>query len=334
MNPELRALLSDDAGQLYGIPYEVYAQGLCVNKELFRQAGLVDEQGNIIYPETLTEMAEFAQIIKERTGKAGFVMPTQENNGGWHFLNIAWNFGAEFIEEKDDGSYKAVFDTPETVEALQYIKDLKWKYNALPRRENLNNEAIYQLFSIGEAAMMLSPPTSYAFEKYGISKDDIMIVGVPKGAEEAYSQMGGTAYLISADSSPEQVEAIVKWIEFIGKGPEINDKQLEIIEEKYQKTRDSGGSVLPRETFSIWLDEAANAKRQEIREKYCNVDAKDYENYYRFSGIQIRPEEEVHCQDLYSVLDKCVYAVITDENADPAALIKSACEEFQTNYLE
>ena len=182
--------------------------------------------------------------------------------------------------------------------------------------------------------MMFSPPTSYAIEKYGISKDDIMVVGVPSGPKGAYSQMGGTAYLVSANSTPEQIDAIMKWIEFVGKGPEVGDEQLEFLEKRCQRTRDNGGSVMARDTFNIWLDEASNEKKQEVRNKYCSVNMQNYENYYRFSGIQIRPEEEVHCQDLYYVLDKCVQGVISNENADPSELIKNASEEFQKRYLD
>ena len=97
--------------------------------------------------------------------------------------------------------------------------------------------------------------------------------------------------------------------------------------------RDEGTTIIYRNVLELWLNEEVNRKKQEIREKYCNVDPRDYDEYYKFSGIQIRPEPEVHCQDLYSVLDKCIMQVITDKNADVKALIKNANEEFQSKYL-
>ena len=333
MNPELKEIVSDSEGHIYGVPYEVYAQGLYINKDLFRQAGLTDEQGNILYPKTLDEMAQYAAQVHERTGKAGFAIPTLDNCGGWHFLNIAWNFGTEFIEKQGDGSYRAVFDTDETAAALQYVKDLKWKYNALPDISDINLEKLRELFVTGEAAMMISAPQSFNPEKYGMLKDDIMLVGVPAGPGGSFAQMGGTAYIAVNDSTPKQIERMLDWIGFVGRGPYMDEYQYTHLENEMKKRRDEGTTIIYRNQLELWLNEEVNRKKQEIREKYCNVDPRDYDEYYKFSGIQIRPEPEVHCQDLYSVLDKCIMQVITDKNADVKALIKNANEEFQSKYL-
>lgn len=37
----------------------------------------------------------------------------------------------DFCKQRDDGSWEATFDTQEAKDALQYIKDLKWKHDAL-----------------------------------------------------------------------------------------------------------------------------------------------------------------------------------------------------------
>ena len=42
------------------------------------------------------------------------------------------DFGVEFEEKQSDGSYKAVFDTPQFKNAIEYIRDLRWKYDVLP----------------------------------------------------------------------------------------------------------------------------------------------------------------------------------------------------------
>ncbi len=35
---------------------------------------------------------ETAKVIREKTGKAGYALPTINNQGGWHFMNIAWSW--------------------------------------------------------------------------------------------------------------------------------------------------------------------------------------------------------------------------------------------------
>ena len=37
---------------------------------------------------------------------------------------------------------------------------------------------------------------------------------------------------------------------------------------------------------------------------------------------------------MYKILDSCVQAVLTDENADPQALLDKAVEDFQRDYLD
>lgn len=76
----------DENGKIYALPQSCYAQGLYINKALFTKAGLVNDDGSPKVPDTYEELAEYAKIIKEKTGKAGYVIPTINNCGGWHFL--------------------------------------------------------------------------------------------------------------------------------------------------------------------------------------------------------------------------------------------------------
>ena len=42
------------------------------------------------------------------------------------------------MKKGDDGKWKATFNSPEAANALQYIKDLKWKYDVLPTNTLVN----------------------------------------------------------------------------------------------------------------------------------------------------------------------------------------------------
>ena len=95
-----------------------------INLNLFEQAGLI-ENGKPKVPNTWQELAETAKVIREKTGKAGYALPTINNQGGWHFINIAWSYGVEFMKQENDGSYTATFDSQEMRDVLQYMYDLK-----------------------------------------------------------------------------------------------------------------------------------------------------------------------------------------------------------------
>lgn len=86
MNDNIKGLLSDSDGKVYGVPRDAYGLGLMCNVELFEKAGLVDENGVPKFPKTFDELAETAKKIKEKTGAAGLCLLAKDNSGGWHFL--------------------------------------------------------------------------------------------------------------------------------------------------------------------------------------------------------------------------------------------------------
>ena len=176
MDEQLLSIVSED-DKIYGIPYTAYAMGLACNVELFKKAGLVDENGVPKYPQTYTELAETAKTIKEKTGQAGFAIPSTGTEGGWILMNIAWSNGVEFMKQDSDGKWKATFDSPEMCETLQYIKDLKWKYNCLPDNVMNGMSEVNKQFGTGQTAMIIRADSGFdAFTTtYKMNKDNIRL---------------------------------------------------------------------------------------------------------------------------------------------------------------
>lgn len=336
MNPTLLELVTDDDGRVYGLPTSAYAQGLAINKAMFKEAGLVNEDGSVKIPDSYQELAEFAQIIHEKTGKAGYAIPTIDNCGGWHFLNIAWSYGVDFMEQNDDGSWTATFNSPEMIEALQYIKDLKWKYNAIPDNTVINADELSKLFSTNQAAMIfISPTNANAFtRKYNMELEDIMMARMPKGPAGRYTQMGGDLVMFSKNATSEKIDAALKWYEFIGYGAEFTDEMIENSRKSLALDVENNSIVMGSNPFPLWVDEERLAKEKEIAAEYINVDLNDYNSYLEFKDVTLREEEPVACQQLYSVLDKCIQEVITNQNADIAEIVAIACNDFQVNHLD
>ncbi len=337
LNPEILELCSDENGRVYAFPKEAYAIGLVINKDLFTKAGLVNEDGSPKVPDTYQELAEYSQIIKEKTGVPGFVLPTTGNGGGWVFMNIAWSMGVEFEEQQSDGSWKAVFDTPQFKKALQYVKDLKWKYNALPDNKVIDVTEQRKIVGVGQAAMTLASPdvAPILVNQYGMNKDNIFMSRVPKGDAGRYAQMGGGVTIFNKNSSSEQIDAGLKWLMFAtGRSPEITEEIEANMRANNQAAIDNGGIVFPKTFFDVWTDKARLEKCEEIAADYANVDMKNYEQYAAFEDVTLRPEETVCCQQLYAVLDGVIQEVITNENADIDALTKQAVNDFQKNHLD
>lgn len=335
LSPMLLEMVTDDDGKIYGVPTFAYAQGLYINKKMFKEAGLVNSDGSVMVPDTYEELAEFAKIIKEKTGEAGYCIPTTNNCGGWHFMNIAWSYGVEFMKEREDGTWEATFNSPECVAALQYIKDLKWKYDTLPDDSVIDQQGMQKKFAVGQAAMMFSaPPTIELASKYNMNIDDIFVTRMPAGEKGRFSQMGGGIWMFSGDSTEKEIDAGMRWLDFTGNGPTLSDERIANKIEGYKSTLSSNGIVLDRTAFPVWVNEDRVNKEAEIAAEYANINPADYEQYYAFEDVTIKAEEPMCCQQLYSVLDKCIQEVITNKNADCAELIKAAAEDFQVNHLD
>lgn len=335
LNPVLLETVKGSDDRVYAFPERTYVMGLSLNKKLFEQAGLVNEDGTVKVPDTYEQLAEYAKIIKDKTGKAGIAFCTAGNCGGWHFMNIAWSYGVEFMKQRDDGTWEATFNTPEAVAALQYIKDLKWKYNVLPADTVVDQQTGFKLFAIDEAAMFITSPSQTIVSKFGMDPANYAQAKVPAGPAGRYAQMGGGVYMFSNTATKEEVNAAFDWLKVMGLAEPVLDEAATASKEAtYKSDIKEKGVVFPMPPVPVWSAPERAEKEEELNAKYCNVDKKDFASYLDMSDVIIKPEEPVACQQLYAVLDGCIQEVITNKNADCAELIKKACNDFQVNHLD
>lgn len=331
MNPNVLDLVTGDDGKIYGTPVDAYGLGLMINAELFEEAGLVDEDGIPQYPTTWDEVIEVSKTIKEETGSAGLCLLAKDNAGGWHFTNIAWTFGAEF-ETFEDGKWVAHLNTPEVVAAMQLVKDMKWEHDILtsdPTAEDWGTG--FQQLGTGAAAMYIAANTAVdqPTVNYGLPTDKLMLVGMPAGTDQTYSLMGGSLYMFSKDSTPEQVLAGMDLIEIIGNAPYLTET---VIEGKTAAAKNNVEMGVPNiKAFPVWNDEEYNRVSNEIVEEYKNVDERMFAPFFEAIDVEgaIRPEEPMMAQNLYEELTKVMQEVITNQDADIQALLDTAQANFQ-----
>ncbi len=340
-SPSYIEMLADGDGRIYGLPREGYVLGMHLNVELFRQAGLMTEDGLPMYPKTLTELAEYGQIIKEKTGKAGLVFPASETYGGWLFTNIAWNFGCEgekALEYQDeDGRWVCNFTSPECVAAMEYMRDLRWKYDILNADATTTDWAgAHSLLGTGEAAMnfaaddSVDQPTS----NKGLPVGDLSLIPFPAGDAGRYALAGGTCYMFAPNITGDQAVALMGYLRILGKLPFLDDDIIAGMRADYAAKRDRGAPVLP--AISAWNDEAYNAAKQAVIDEYCNVDMRLYNDFFNSISegtITLKSEEPVFAQQLYRELTAVIQRVITREGADVTKALQKAQDAFQ-EYLD
>lgn len=335
LNPIMKDFISSD-GKYYAIPVQsgAYALGLACNKNLFEKAGLVNEDGSIKAPSTYDELVEYSKIIKEKTGAYGIALPTMNNEGGWFFSMIAWAYGTDFITE-ENGNYKASFDTKECRNALGLYQDLRWKYNVIPNNAFVSRDDARKLFATDQAAMYFdAQPSKTLTTKYNMDKNNLIFVRVPAGKAGRMSLMGGAIYMINPDATPEQIDAVFKWVDICGEGPIMTEDGIKSFEASLQADVRDNAIVTDRDAFSVWTNEELTNKRNELRAKYTNVDSSHIADYCSFEDVTVRKEEYPCCQQLYSVLDEGIQLVLSKKDVNVTDVVKDMAHKFQVNHLD
>lgn len=331
------SLVKNSDGEMVGWPWDVYTLGLAVNIDMFEKAGLMEADGTPKQPKSWDELAEFAVKIKEATGKSGFSLPTSNNSGGWIFTNIAWSYGTSFMKKTSDGKWKATFDSDECAAALQFVKDLKWKYNVLPESTITTNNEINQNLAVGNTAMAIAASLINAsVAQYGMDPNSLGMVAIPAGPKRHVALMGGSVFVVSNNATDDQMDAVVRYYKR-NYNPEANDELKENTTIQL-KRRVENNQLVGMYRMSLWKDNTENTKMQrELIDQYCNVNKNHvrlYNEALSDTSIEVQSEEPACAQDLYGILDNCIQQVLTDKDADCKAILKKANSDFQTNFLD
>lgn len=332
MNPNILSLLSDDEGHVYSIPRDAYALGLMINAEVFEDAGLVDEDGIPTYPKTWDEVLEYGKIIKEETGSAALCLLAKDAAGGWHFSNIAWCFGAEFEAQDENGKWIAQVNSPEAIEAMEFVQTM-YKEGILtsdPTSEDWGTG--FTQLGTGAAAMYIgandavAQPTAYN----GLDVDKLMMAPIPAGPRgDQHSLMGGTPYFFANNATEDEINAALNYLEIMGKSPVLTETAIEGLKLDAQYRQENGIPVI--DEFPAWSDEELIQARRDVVAEYKNVDDRMFSAYFEATRQEgnLKLEEPQLAQELYAELTKVLQEVVTNPDADVAALMETANTNFQ-----
>lgn len=334
MSDSIKTLLSSD-GKLYGTPRDGYALGLYINMNLFEQAGLVNADGTAQYPKTFDELYDVAKTIKEKTGQAGFVLLGKDNSGGWHFSNIAWNYGATLQAQNDDGKWEANLNSAEVLEAMKWVQKMikDGLTTANPADEDWASGFVQ--LGTGRAAMYMAAQDAVAqpTQVNGLAVEKLSIVPIPAGSSGQYSLMGGTPYMFAGNATRNQVMGALKYLEVMGRSPDLTDDAKEGLAETFKLNQEQGVPNIP--TFQVWKDPDLQTQQDEVRKDYANVDMKLYQDYYDkvAEADNLKSEEPNLAQEMYAEFTKVIQALVEDPDmseADLQAALDTADSNFQT----
>ena len=96
------------------------------------------------------------------------------------------------------------------------------------------------------------------------------------------------------------------------------------------------GYIIGIKGLSIWNNDSEYQKySNELQEKLCNVTPSHIAAFNETpEGMEFQTEDPVAATGLKQTLASCIQEVLTNENADVAAVLKKANSDFQKNYLD
>ncbi|GHE65903.1 sugar ABC transporter substrate-binding protein [Streptomyces cellulosae] len=305
---QLRDIYTVD-GKTYGIPRTGYSMGLIYNRELFEKAGLDPDTPPATWDEVRTAAKKIAAL---GDGVVGYADYSAQNQGGWHFTAELYSQGGDVVSA--DGE-KATIDTPEGRAVLQTLHDMRWKDESMGSKQLLVINDAQQMMGSGKLGMYLAAPDNIPIlvKEKGAEYKNIAIAPMPGGKA---TLVGGDGYMFSKKATPEQIRAGLKWLDHMFLTP--GDGFLG----DYARAKQNDAPVgLPELRL---FTGAADAKDQQVKQANANVPVENYQAFLDGNQKLEMKIEPPHAQQLYSVLDGVVSAVLTKEDADIDQLLKDA----------
>lgn len=324
-NPAILSLASDGEA-IYGMPLNAYALGLAYNKSLLEAAGYDAP------PSTWEELAEMAPNLTDReAGVAGFAFINDGGGAtGWHFTDIAYGFGAtreDIIVANEDGTFTAAYGDGPTVDALNYIKSLRWEGDALPA-ETFDWGTLSEALMSGRIAMAIYAGDQFNFSYFQFPDADLNNFGfapIPEGPNGRIALTGGNLWMVSASATDDQKEAATYfqlWRQF---DPAEVKASLDATQEAV------GAPSVP-----LYVGDY-QAAWEAFRAPYNKLPVENYALYneaIKNGDVTLQPEPVVAIQDYYTEVGIVVSEVLSNESVDVAARLQQSAEEFQSFVLD
>lgn len=320
LNPDTLKPAQAD-GKTYGIPTAVDTVGLLYNRDLFKKAGLDPDKP----PATWDEVRAAAKTITSNTGNPGYLQITQEGQGGWIYTASVYSRGGTIENEAGD---KATIDNPASIAALQGLRDMFVTDKTMGTSVLMDLKTIMQEFAAGRAGMFVAPVAAYEWIN-NVYHPDLSIIGathLPQGGSTpSGAPLGGTVQMANPKSTPEQLLAAAKWVDFYYLGKYTNKETA--VANAQALIKDGGVVGLPG--LSPLSADAYKQYRDWIAD-VANVDASHFTSYTdSLTKIPLIPEPATRAQEVYADLAPTVQAALSDPSSNLQALVSDAATRVQ-----
>jgi multiple sugar transport system substrate-binding protein len=324
-NPEILEKMSHD-GLIYGVPRDAYALGLAYNIELLAAAGYDAP------PATWDELVEMAVALNDpEAGVSGFAFINDGSGAsGWQFTNIAYSLGAtpeDIVSQNEDGTFSANYGTGYPVEAMEFVKSLRWESDVLPGA-TLDWPGMTEALVTGRVAMMIYAGDQFNFAYGSFPDTDFSNLGyaaIPAGENGRITLTGGNLWMISSSATDDQKEAAAYFQLW---------RQFDPVE--MQTGIEATTEAIGMPTLPLYVGDY-QAQWEAFRAPYNKLPVENYAAFneaVKNGEVQLQAEPSVAVQDYYGEMGIVVSEVLSDETVDVASRLAESAAEFQSFVLD
>lgn len=279
-------------GTQYGIPVIADPRILLYNKAMFEEAGLDPDSP----PTTWEELMEAHKALIKKDGdtvvQTGLGIPTSGTNTQHWFSTFIEQNGVKNIV--DDGNNTILCNTPEAIEATEFMKELADEGIIFWNADNADENP----FASGKAAMTLANDTSFTNWNVGDLEGNIAMADPVSGTKQA--TFCGMSFMFMSGET-EHKDEVWKFIEYVSSA-----------ESMWTRYEDLGSAVL----------------RESLKEKYIAEDPEKHEAIYTSIACGTGSPKVAYANSVYNIIGQAMEQIMYDV-ATPEEALNEAADKIQ-----
>lgn len=299
---------------VYCLPISVTTQGLLYNKEMFKKANLVDENGNPTPPETLEELREYAKMLTNpQKDEYGIVLPLAWES--WYGSDIR-SLMMSSCGFQEFNPVTGKYDYSGAIPIMNAFLGIKEDKSYVPGAEKIDNDTARALFASGGVGM-----------KFGFSFD----VGVLNDQYPADVDWGVAPFPV-ADKNNKYKQRMSYGYSFCitkkAKDSIDNKKLIEVLKyftsDETSKRLYLNGIQIP---YKISIVDDTNIDKNKIKTGW-----KDFYDLVKISTIY--PETPVNNLRHSKRIDDCFMENVWTEKVTPEECATICADEINASVFE
>jgi sn-glycerol 3-phosphate transport system substrate-binding protein len=207
--PALR-INAQEAGHVYGVPFQNSTPILYYNADAFREVGLDPDHPPVTWQDWVDAAKKLTKRDGDRVTRYGLTMITAYDTLGWLISGLTMSNGGQYYNTAWGG--EVYYDEPSTLGAVSFVDDLVHKWKVMPEGVIDPNAAAAMFFS-GRAAMLVNSTGALGFVRDNM-KQPFKVAFIPRALVNA-APIGGASLIIPRGNSPERQAAawtLINWL--------------------------------------------------------------------------------------------------------------------------